>query len=118
MRFACSLAPACAVIAASCSSSSAEPASATRRARPCSTCAVLVLTFMALINSQKRPMREPDYTVSQPRPECLNRLTSPTTDSLCCCCEALLNAHQTARLVTALERSNDYLVVRSPPPSP
>src|SRR5215472_14126911 len=62
MRRACSLGPACSGDAASTVNNSA-PATATRRARAETTCAVLVLTFMALVNSQTNDrMRELDYT--------------------------------------------------------
>src|SRR5579864_2109651 len=113
MRRACSLGPECAGDAASTPVKSA-PATAARRLRAETTCAVLVLTFMALVYSQT--MTEcASWTIrpAQPRPECLNRRTSPGTDSLCCCCVALLNAPQTASRFTALARSNDYLVARS-----
>jgi hypothetical protein len=46
-------------------------------------------------------MRAPDYTVGLPRPECLNRMTSRGDDSLKDGRAALLNARQTAILVTA-----------------
>jgi len=70
---------------------------------------------MALVNSQNCPMRAPDYTARQPRPECLNRGTSPGDDSLIGCCLALLNARQTASLVTAYTGSNVYLVQAARP---
>jgi hypothetical protein len=60
-------------------------------------------------------MRAPDYTVAQPRPECLNRGTSPGDDSLNGACLALLNARQTASLVTAYVRPNVYLVQAARP---
>src|SRR5262244_1985148 len=63
MRSACSFGPACAV-AANCSSSTTEPATVARRARPEPTCACVLVTFMALVNSRNCPMRGPDYTVS------------------------------------------------------
>jgi hypothetical protein len=46
-------------------------------------------------------MRAPDYTVGSPHPECLNRMTSRSDDSLKAGHAALLNAQQTAILVTA-----------------
>src|SRR5215469_7235336 len=62
MRRACSLGPACAGDAASAANKSA-PATAARRPRTETTCAVLVLTFMALVNSQTNDrMRELNYT--------------------------------------------------------
>src|ERR1700691_1253414 len=67
---------------------------------------------MALPASQKRPMRAPDYTVAQPRPECLNRVTSPSADRLSGSCAALLNARQTASRVAAYVWLNVYLVAR------
>src|ERR1700683_1093377 len=57
-------------------------------------------------------MRAPDYTVRKPRPECLNQVTSPAADSFSGCRAARLDARQTAILVTAYPRSNDYLVAR------
>jgi hypothetical protein len=59
------------------------------------------------------PDARPDYTDRQPRPECLNSLTSLAADTLCSSCAALLNARQTAILVTAGDRLNVYLVARS-----
>src|SRR6516164_2326831 len=62
MRRACSLGPACSGAAANAANNSA-PATAARRARAETTCAVLVLTFMALVNSQTNDrMRELNYT--------------------------------------------------------
>src|SRR5215470_20374490 len=62
MRRACSLGPACSGEAASTVNNSA-PATAARRPRAETTCAVLVLTFMALVNSQTNDrMRELNYT--------------------------------------------------------
>jgi hypothetical protein len=60
-------------------------------------------------------MRAADYTVGSPRPECLNRRTSPGDDSLNGCCVALLNARQTASLVTAYAETNVYLVQAARP---
>jgi hypothetical protein len=59
------------------------------------------MTFIALVNSLEYPMRPPDYTVGAPHPECLNRMTSRGDDSLKAGRIALLNARQTAILVTA-----------------
>src|ERR1700680_2576022 len=112
MRFACSLGPALAELASV--SSSTEPVTAAWRARPPTTCAVLVLTFMALVNSLNSPMRAPDYTVRSAPPR-----MSQSTD--------VAGSRQFVRLllrtaqcaangspVTAGVRPNDYLVARSP----
>jgi hypothetical protein len=70
---------------------------------------------MTLINSRNCPMRAPHYTVGASRPECLNPRTSPVADSLNGCGAALLDARQTASLITAQARSNVYLDSASGP---
>src|SRR5215469_4869950 len=90
MRRACSLGPACAGEAASTVSKSA-PATAARRPRAETTCAVLVLTFMALVNSQaNEPMRELNYTFSAtpPRMSQAGDVASHRQFVLLLCCAA------------------------------
>src|ERR1700746_1994968 len=74
MRRACSLGPACAGEPAGAVSKSA-PATAARRPRAETTCALLVLTFMALFNSQTNDrMRELNYT-SRATPPRMSQVT-------------------------------------------
>src|SRR5215469_16164558 len=90
MRRACSLGPACAGEAASTVSKSA-PATAARRPRTDMTCAVLVLTFMALVNSQSYDrMRELNYTTraSPPRMSQAGDVASQRQFVLLLCCAA------------------------------
>jgi hypothetical protein len=75
----------------------------------------LFLTFMALCNSRKCPMRDRTIRLAKPRPECLNQVTSPANDSLWSCCSALLNARQTAISITAWGCSCVYLVAAMRP---
>src|SRR5207302_9350297 len=110
MRLACSLGPAWAAMV-SCASNSAAQVSA-RRAPPDLTCALFSLTFMALANSLNCPKRAADYTALDPRPECLNRVTSPIDDTRAGCWFAQIIAPRTASPVTACRRSRAYLVAR------
>ena len=68
---------------------------------------------MARVHSQKCPMRGPDYTDRQPRPECLKQMTSPDARQFCVvvACAGCI-ARQTASPVTAGDGLNDYLVAR------
>src|SRR5215472_4591881 len=90
MRRACSLGPACAGAAASAANKSA-PATAARRPRTEMTCAVLVLTFMALVNSQANDrMRELNYTTraTPPRMSQAGDVASHRQFVLLLCCAA------------------------------
>src|SRR5215471_12924135 len=90
MRRACSLGPACAGDAASAASKSV-PATAVRRPRTDTTCAVLVLTFMALVNSQANDrMRELNYTAgaTPPRMSQAGDVASQRQFVLLLCCAA------------------------------
>src|SRR5262252_6537851 len=90
MRRACSLGPECAGAAASTPANSA-PATAARRPRAETTCAVLVLTFMALVNSQANDrMRELNYTTraSPPRMSQAGDVASQRQFVLLLCCAA------------------------------
>src|ERR1700741_5165113 len=95
MRRACSLGPACAGEAASAVSKSA-PATAARRPRAETTCALLVLTFMALVYSQTNDrMRELNYTARATPP----RMSQPPYVAsrrqlvllLCCIAQCITN---------------------------
>src|SRR6516164_520778 len=95
MRRACSLGPACAGEAASAASKSA-PATAVRRPRAELTCAVLVMTFMALVHSQTNDrMRELNYTTRATPP----RMSQPDDVArhrqlvllLCCAAQCTTN---------------------------
>src|ERR1700729_3636602 len=114
MRRACSLGPAC---AGSANSNDTQPASAPRRARLAWTCALLVLTFMALDDSQiKCPMRDRTIRTVNPAPNVSTvcRRWPPTLFVvLVPHFSALLNARQTAILITAYERLTVYLVART-----
>jgi len=73
---------------------------------------------MALVNSLKLPearcgpKRAADYTASDSRPECLNRVTSLIDDTRTGCWCVRIIARGTASPVTASLRSHVYLVVR------
>jgi hypothetical protein len=56
---------------------------------------------MALVNSQNRSKRAADYTLLNPRAECLKRLTSPIDDTRLDCWFAWIIARGTASPVTA-----------------
>src|SRR2546429_9539 len=102
MRLACSLGPAWAAVVSCVSSNSAAPVSA-RRAPPDLTCALFSPTFMALVNSLNRPKRAADYKASDPRPECLNRATSPIDDTRTgCWCARIIARRLTAGLAVSL----------------
>src|SRR6516164_3879819 len=95
MRRACSLGPACSGAAANAANNSA-PATAARRARAETTCAVLVLTFMALVNSQTNDrMRELNYTsrATPPRMSQGDDVASRRQFVLLLCCAAQCTAN-------------------------
>src|SRR5947209_3453759 len=111
MRLACSLGPAWA-LRVSCASSHRATVAA-RRGAPEGTCAWFNLTFMALVNSLKRPKRVRTISRANPLPECLTRLTSRIDDSSGPQGFAEIIALRTARAVTAGRRPYAYLVARA-----